>query len=278
LCRLALLQGSIDAASFTAIRLVAGALALSLLSLFSFGRGKPSHRSFDAFLPGGLLFLYAAPFSFAYVSLGAGVGALLLFGAVQLTMLIASISRGDRPGVREWSGLTFAFLGLVILSAPALLEGWRVFRNPDESPASSATGVLLMIASGVSWGLYSLRGRGATSPIEDNALAFRVACLPALLLLTLSVVLRPSSLHATSIGVLWAAISGSLTSGLGYALWYRALPHLSAVAAGVVQLSVPVLAAALGVLFLGEAVTLRFAVAAALVLGGVGLGISSKKR
>lgn len=203
---------------------------------------------------GALLALYAAPFALAYVTLDAGLGALLLFGTVQLTMVGTSIWRGERPDRRQWAGLGIAFAGLLVLVFPGL------------SAPPPTTGVLLMIVAGVAWGLYSLLGRGSSDPIGDNARSFRIALM---LLAVLLMFVR--QLHVTSRGVILAVGSGAFASGLGYAIWYRTLPSLSRLTASVAQLAVPVLAAAGGVLLLGEKVTPRLLAAGALVIGGIAL-------
>jgi drug/metabolite transporter (DMT)-like permease len=255
LARLALRAGQIDAASFTAIRLAAGALALSLV----LRRGWPptvvsrSGRWLAAFL----LFLYAAPFSFAYLELSAGTGALILFGAVQLTMIGAGIRAGERPQLLEWTGLLLALGGLLYLNLPGI-------------SAPSALGAGLMALAGVAWGLYSLRGRSAVAPLRQTAESFLLATPLGLALAAAGL---PRA-HLSGFGVACAIASGALASGGGYAAWYAVLPQLSATRAGTIQLAVPVLAALAGVLLLGEAVSLRLLVSAIAILGGVGLAIT----
>lgn len=245
LCRAALRGGLIDPLAFTAIRLAAGALVLGLVA-----RSSPWRRR--DLVSALALFAYALPFSLAYLKLGAGVGALLLFGAVQSSMLAWSLVRGDRPGVRVWLGAALAFGGLVALVLPGLSA---------PPPAYAA----LMATAGIAWAVYSLRGRGATEPIAVNASNFALACVPAALAVPLG------SLHTSTHGVLLAVASGAITSGLGYSLWYAALPQLSRAKAAVVQLCVPPLAAVLGVVLFDETPSARLAVCGAVILGGVAL-------
>jgi drug/metabolite transporter (DMT)-like permease len=211
---------------------------------------------------GLVLFIYAAPFSFAYVRIGASVGALVLFGAVQLTMIGWGIARGERPARQTWVGLSLSAAGLLTLVMPAA------------TAAPDSAGTALMALAGVAWGIYSLRGRGAVHPLTSNARSF-VWSVPCAVLLA-AVVHSSSAMTAT--GVALAAVSGSLTSGLGYAIWYRALRGLTATQAGIAQLSVPVIAALGGVALLGEHVGLRLLVATVGVLGGVALALSAPRR
>jgi len=256
LCRLALGDGAIDPASFTTVRLVAGALALVLIVSL---RGGDSSAGRGSWLSASMLFLYAAAFSFAYVSLSTGTGALILFGAVQVTMLVAALAAGERPRAVEWLGLAAALGGLVYLVSPGLA-------------APSPVGSALMAASGFAWGIYSLRGRGAGDAIRVTRDNF-VRSVPMVLVVS-AFALNQADLSPR--GVLLAAISGALTSGAGYAIWYTALPWMTATRAATVQLSVPILAAVAGVIVLGESVSWRLAVSAVLILGGVGLSLSRK--
>ena len=257
LCRMALGARLIDPAGFTAVRLGSGALTLWLVVAIRSG-GLP--RLAGQWGSAAALFLYAAAFSLAYITLGAGTGALILFGAVQLTMILAGLRAGERPRLAEWLGLALAASGLVVLVRPGLTA---------PSPAGSA----LMATAGVAWGVYSLRGRGSTEPLRNTAGNF-LRALP-LALLMLLVAGRGAAWDPR--GVLLATVSGALASGVGYAIWYAALPALTATRAALVQLLVPVLAAAGGVVVLGEAIPLRLPVAAALVLGGVALAITSHR-
>jgi drug/metabolite transporter (DMT)-like permease len=259
LTRLALSGAQVDAAAFTAVRLVSGAGTLALLVRLRAG-------DWQALRGGGrgsalALFGYAAPFTFAYLRIGAAVGALVLFGAVQLTMIGWAIAHGERPRPPVWAGLTLAAGGLVALMLPAA-------QRPDP------LGVALMVLAGAAWGAYSLLGRSAPDPLAANARAF-LWSVP--LALVLAAAAAPGA-HLTGQGLLLAALSGSVTSALGYAIWYRALRGLSATQAAIVQLSVPVIAALAAALLLSERLTLRLALSAATVLGGVGLALSGRKR
>lgn len=259
LARLALRAQQIDAASFTAIRLLAGAVALWLLlrTRRNSVRAEP-RRNWTAAV---LLFLYAAPFSFAYLQLSAGTGALILFGAVQLTMIGAGILAGERPLTREWIGLLAALVGLGYLNLPGL-------------SAPAPLGAALMALAGIAWGLYSLRGRRAVAPLAQTAESFLLATPLGLLLAALA---WPGA-RLSTVGVVCAVVSGALASGGGYAAWYAVLPRLSAVRAGTIQLAVPVVAAAAGVALLGEAFSLRVGLSAVAILGGVGLAITARSR
>jgi len=250
LCRAALGGGRADAASFTGLRLASGAAVLILLSRGTGGARGGSWPSAAA------LFVYAAAFSFAYFFLSAGVGALLLFGAVQVTMIGAGIAAGERPAPSVWAGLVLALGGLVHLSS----RGAHV-----PSPGGTA----LMLSAGVAWGVYSLRGRRAGPPLPATADNFRRAAPLAALVWILSAL--GGGMHLTPAGAALAVTSGVITSGLGYVAWYAALPHLTAARAAVLQLSVPVLAATGGVLLLGEVLTARLVVAGTAILAGIAL-------
>lgn len=258
LTRMALAPRLIDAASFTLVRLAAGALVLVVLVRFQSGKWG-GVRGWGAAGPLAL-FAYAAPFSFAYLRIGAAAGALVLFGVVQITMVGWGVARGERPGARGWLGLAMAAGGLGVLTVPAA-------GRPDP------VGVALMTGAGVAWGVYSLAGRSAPDPIAANARAFAWSVPLALLLLALH---RPMA--AAPWGLALAVISGAVTSGLGYAVWYRALRGLAATQAAVVQLSVPVIAALGAVALLGEALSPRLVLSGAAVLGGVGLVLSARLR
>lgn len=253
LCRRALGTGAIDPAGFTLVRLLSGALTLALLAR---GRPSPNRAAPSAAWAGACaLVLYAACFSFAYVRLPAGVGALVLFAATQATMIGWGFHRGDRLGSREALGIVIALLGLVGLAAPG-------------RTAPDGVGLGLMLMAGVAWGTYSLLGRGQGDPIVTNARAFAWAVGPAAILALVSSTQIPSMT-----GLLLAVVSGALASGIGYSLWYTALPHLSRTRAAVLQLTVPVLAAVAGVVWLGEVPTLRLAAAGVVILGGVALSV-----
>jgi drug/metabolite transporter (DMT)-like permease len=261
LCRLALQARAIDPASFTLVRILSGAVALFVIVRVVNPPAriatKPGRWAGPAFL-----FLYAAAFSFAYTSLSAGTGALILFGCVQATMLAVALRSGERPRPLEWIGLAVAVAGLVYLVAPGL-----------EAPAP--VGCALMAIAGVAWGFYSLTGRGSTSALADTSRNFTRAA-PLALALGLGARVAGAGVHATHEGLLLAVASGALSSGLGYAVWYAALRGLSATRAATVQLSVPVIAALGGVSFLSETVTLRLVLAAILILGGVGTALAAR--
>ncbi len=262
LCRLALRNTSIDAASFTAIRLVAGAIALWLIvRLHDAARtDAATHVDGSNWLSAFALFAYAVAFSFAYISLSAGTGALLLFGAVQATMIGWGLYRGERFRPGQVAGLLLAFAGLVGLMLPGI-------------SAPSLQGSVLMLGAGVAWGVYSLRGRGAGDATNTTAGNF-LRSLPFAAALVVAA-LPWSSLDPA--GIYYAIASGALTSGVGYAIWYTALKGLKATHAATVQLSVPVIAALGGVLFLDEQVTLRLLIAAAAILGGIALVVLGRQ-
>ena len=258
LCRLALGARAIDAYSFTAVRLGSGALALLLLNIWREPFGVSVKGSWrGAFF----LLLYALPFSLAYVQLDAGIGALLLFAVVQLTMIGSGLRSGERPLPFEWLGFAGALSGLFYLVFPGLA-------------APNPTGAALMIVAGVGWGSYSIRGKTAGDPGSVTAGNFQRA---ALLVLPAAVLAWPW-LSLSFRGVFLATASGVLASGLGYTAWYAALKSLSVTRAALVQLSVPVIAAAGGVIFLGEALTTRLISASAVILGSVVLAIVARHR
>jgi drug/metabolite transporter (DMT)-like permease len=256
LCRMALRNTTIDAASFTSIRIVSGALALWLIVRIRDRVHLDGGNWWSAFA----LFAYAIAFSFAYISLPAGTGALLLFGAVQATMIGWGLWSGERLQLRQSGGLLLACAGLVGLLLPGL-------------SAPSPQGSALMLSAGVFWGVYSLRGRGAGEPTRTTAGNF-VRAVP--FAVALSAAAMPwISLDPAGIG--YAVASGALTSGVGYSIWYTALKGLKATHAATVQLSVPVIAALGGVIFLGEHVTLRLVLAAIAILGGIALVVLGKQ-
>jgi drug/metabolite transporter (DMT)-like permease len=294
LCRAALGAGRIDAASFTSIRLGAGALVLSLLawrpSIQAVDRGSHASLGPDAGRargeqgPEGLggsmrvsgalkdgrsggtwrsavaLFAYAAAFSFAYLRLSTGAGALILFAAVQATMIGWGLALGhERPRPREWLGMMMALAGVAVLAAPGM-------------SAHDPIGIGLMMLAGVAWGIYSLYGRAAARPLAATAANF-VRSAPMGLALSL---LLSSRAHASPTGMALAAVSGGVASGVGYSLWYAALGHISATRAAIVQLSVPVVAAIGGIVVLAEPMTLRLGLAALAIVAGVGMALSRR--
>ena len=265
LARAALGAQRIDAWSFTFVRLAGGALVLALLARAVRARAAPARPPADGVrAPGSwasalALFAYAALFSLAYLRLPTGVGALVLFACVQATMIGWGIRGGERPTALEWTGLALALGGLALLAAPALTAA----RTAD------ALGLASMALAGVAWGVYSLRGRSSRAPLATTAANFARA-VP---LAAVGLAAGWSQATARPAGVALALASGALASGLGYSLWYLALPALSATRAAIVQLSVPALAAAAGVALLGEAIDARLAGSAALILGGVALAV-----
>ena len=258
LCRLALGETTIDAASFTTIRLVSGALVLLVLARATGKTSAADDRGnwTSAFM----LFLYAVTFSFAYISLNTGTGALILFGSVQATMIIFAVCKGERLRPWGWLGLFAGLTGLTYLVFPGL-----------EAP--SPAGAALMAVAGISWGIYSLRGRGSGSPVAVTTDNF-LRSTPFVLLIGL---IFFQNLHITFAGAFFAALSGGLTSAIGYVIWYAALRDHSATSAALVQLLVPVLAAMGGVVFLSEALTMRLLLSSAMIIGGVALALTQRK-
>ena len=254
LCRMALRDHGIDPVSFTVIRVTAGALTLSVLSI-------AAHRRLllrGTWTAGLFLALYAFMFSWAYVDLAAGTGALLLFGAVQIVMIASGFRSGEKISSRKGIGWLIAAGGTAILTAPSV-------STPKLLPA------FLMVCAGAAWGLYSIRGRNSRNPLADNAGNFlRVMPLaPVLLFLT------RHTLHIESRGIWLAIASGSVASGMGYAVWYTALPHWRATTAANLQLAVPALTAAMGVMLFAEPITLRLLTSTVLVFGGIFLATSA---
>ncbi|EWC42671.1 EamA family transporter [Pseudomonas stutzeri] len=256
LCRIALRDTAIDPASFTGLRIVAGALTLGVM--LRLGKSGPlSGDWFSAFA----LFVYAAAFSFAYIGLDAGAGALLLFGAVQLSMLAWGLLQGERFSAGQVAGLLLALSGLMILLLPG-------------STAPALDSAMLMLLSGVAWGVYSLRGRGTANPLASTAGNFiRAVPFAALLCLVLL-----GQQQWDRMGAIYAILSGAVTSGIGYAIWYAAMPGLAAIQAASVQLSVPLLTATAGALLLGEAMTATLMLSGAAILGGIALVLTIRHR
>lgn len=261
LCRLALQSRAIDPASFTLFRVVAGAVVLTVLTRAS--RARPAGPTRAGWTSAGALFAYAIAFSLAYVELSAGTGALILFGCVQATMLIAALRGGERPRALEWIGLALAIAGLVYLTSPGLA-------------APSALGSALMASAGVAWGVYSLRGRTSTQPAGDTRHNF-VRAVPMALVAGIAVPIGTHSFRVSREGALLATASGAISSGLGYAVWYAALRGLTATRAAIVQLSVPVIAAVGGIVFLSERVVPRVVISGVVILGGVALALAGRR-
>jgi drug/metabolite transporter (DMT)-like permease len=260
LCRMALAPDLIDPVAFTAIRLGSGVAVLLPLSAVV-SEPRPSDRPAGSWKSSFALFLYAMAFSLAYVSLETGMGALILFASVQATMIGVGLWRGERPQLREWVGLVTAMGGLIYLVLPGI-------------SAPDPVGALLMLASGVGWGVYSLRGQGSAAPVAATAGNF-ARTLP---FAALGVAIAWGSLHATRRGVVLAVVSGAVTSGLGYVIWYLALRGLTSTRAAIVQLAVPVIAAMGGIVVLAEEPTVRVAIASVLILGGVGAAVLAHGR
>lgn len=252
LCRLALKTDEIDAASFTSVRLVSGAVVLSIIFTFFGKKDADTKRGnwFSAFF----LLVYAICFSFAYINLTTGTGALILFGSVQAAMIIFALFKGERPRFLEWLGLIIALGGLVYLVFPGL----------SAPPVFSS---LLMTFAGISWAFYTLRGKESTNPLGDTAGNF-IRSVPMVLIVSVPFL---AQIHLSAKGILFAVLSGAIASGLGYAVWYAALKFHTATRAAILQLSVPVIAAIGGILFLSEEISFRLLIAAALILGGIGL-------
>lgn len=256
LCRFALGQELIDAASFTTVRVISGTVMLSLIVL---SRGRAHDRSSGDWRAAAMLFIYMAFFSFSYLSLSAGTGALILFGAVQLTMFIVALRRGEQFPLLSWAGLMLAIFGLVYLVSPGVTA-------PDP------WGAVLMTITGIAWGFYSLLGRGSANPLEATASNF-LCSVPLVVIVSL---LFMENLSISASGLVLAAASGAITSGVGYVIWYAALRGLTATQAATVQLSVPVIAALGGVLLLSEPITMRLLLASAATLGGVAMVLAQR--
>jgi len=273
--RLALGQKTIDATSYTTIRLVSGAVMLFVIANL---QKQKEHKAlsgswlsaallfiyattFSFALSAALLFIYATTFSFAYLSLTAGTGALLLFGSVQITMIIIALRSGERPQILEWLGLILALGGLVYLVFPGL-------------SAPAPFGSFLMTIAGIAWGFYTIRGRGSQNPLAATAGNFMYA-VPMILLIRL---ITLGNVHISTNGILLAMLSGALASGVGYVIWYAALRGLTTTRAAIIQLSVPIVAAWSGVILLSENVSIRLVVAGILILGGIGLSVSNRNK
>ena len=253
LCRMALGGDTIDAASFTSIRLLSGAVMLVIILLY---RNHDFRLVKINAISALMLFTYAICFSYSYLQLTTGTGALILFGTVQLTMLLFGLIKGERPGKITWLGIVSAFGGLVYLLMPSV-------------SAPPLWGAILMIAAGIAWGIYTLRGKTSKTPLATTGWNF-IATTPLVLV---TIVLFHANIHATLAGITLAILSGALASSIGYVIWYSVLPSLTATNAATVQLSVPVIAAFGGVILLSEPVSFRLVIASIVVLGGIYLTI-----
>jgi drug/metabolite transporter (DMT)-like permease len=252
LCRLALGEKAIDASGFTIIRLVSGIIVLLLI--LGIQNRKKKATSFGSWQAASMLFVYAGAFSFAYITLDTGTGALILFAAVQLTMIIVALVKGDRLGIIAWSGILLAFAGFVYLILPGV-------------SAPSFSGFILMSIAGIAWGVYTLLGKKSAFPASDTAFNF-TRTIPFIVLLA---IITFPYFELSTRGIILAVISGAIASGIGYAIWYAALKGLSATQAAVVQLVVPVIAAIGGVLFMSEVITLRLFISTIMILSGVAI-------
>jgi drug/metabolite transporter (DMT)-like permease len=257
-CRLALGDRSIDASSFTVIRLFSGAVVL-LMIMKLFGK-KDAPDSKGSWGAASMLFIYASTFSFAYLSLDTGTGALILFGAVQLTMITIALISGDRLNAAEWIGVSIAFAGFVFLVLPTVTT-------------PSFVGFILMTTAGIAWGIYTLVGRSSKNPLSDTTYNF-TRTLPLIAVMGLIFIQNTSLTHT---GVLLAVLSGAVASGIGYTVWYIALKGLSATLAALTQLLVPVIAALGGVFFVSESLSIRFLLSASMILGGITLVVLGKR-
>lgn len=271
LCRAALAHTSIDANTFTWLRLFSGAVFLTLLSLVSAKRSaapnsKPALRTATTpahWKSAAALWVYAAGFSLAYIHMPAATGALVLFGSVQITMTSWGLLRGERFAVAQWVGYLLAIAGLL----------WLLLPGASAPPLGSA---LLMATAGIAWGAYSVFGQRATQPVQASAINFRLSVLPATALLLLALLADSARIDAE--GSAYALASGALASGAGYAIWYKVLPSLGATQAASLQLSVPIITAAAAVLLLGEAVSATLVMSSVAVLGGIALVIKGRSR
>ena len=261
-CRLALYDNSIDASSFTIVRFGSGALTLLIILRLRAGSAFRATIGHQASWPAAFaLALYAIGFSFAYRSLDVGTGALILFAAVQVTMITAGLIAGERPRLIEWLGILLALGGFLYLVLPGV-------------SAPPLLGALFMTAAGVGWGVYSLFGRRSRDVVASTTANF-VRSLVFIAPLALAWLV---GYRWTSLGLTWALLSGVFASGMGYVIWYAALKGLTATRAAVVQLSVPVIAALAGVAFLSEVFTLRLFIASVMILGGIGLAVATRRR
>jgi len=249
---MALGDGAIDAASFTILRLLSAIIMLGIILIFYQPKGDNKSSNYGSWSSALMLFIYATSFSFAYVLLPTATGALILFGAVQITIIVMHMVAGNRLHISEWLGLLLAFGGFVYLLLPGL-------------STPPLTGFLLMAAAGIAWGFYTIKGKQSVNPLRDTAFNFG-RTFPFIIVLA---ILFMQQNHLTTTGVILAIVSGAIASGIGYTLWYMALEGLSAIEAAVVQLLVPLLAAGGGIWFVSETISLRLVLAGLMVLGGM---------
>ncbi len=254
LCRLALGNEAIDAASFTVIRLLSGSIVLLIIISTTRWNSRNTTRTSTkgSWTSSFMLFIYATAFSYAYISLDTGTGALILFGSVQITMILLSYISGTRLHITEWTGVVIAFAGFIYLILPGV-------------STPSVIGFMLMTVAGIAWGIYTLKGRSSNSPLNDTAYNF-FRTTPLVVLLAIFSI---NNINHSTEGIVLALLSGGITSGIGYTIWYIALGGLSSTQAAVLQLSVPVIAALGGIIFVSETITFRLAISAAMVLGGI---------
>jgi drug/metabolite transporter (DMT)-like permease len=257
LCRIALGNETIDAVSFTTIRLVSGAIILLVISLV-FNKNKAEIKRGN-WVSAFFLFSYAICFSFAYLKLTTATGALILFGSVQTAMICLALFKGERPQFLEWIGLLLAVSGLIYLVFPGL-----------SAPPFFYS--ILMMSAGVAWGFYTIRGKGSENPLGDTTGNF-IRTVPMILLLAIPFL---SQINLSPKGIILAILSGSIASGIGYSVWYAVLKHHTAMRAAIFQLSVPLLAAIGGIIFLSETISFRMILASGLILGGIGLAVVQK--
>jgi len=260
LCRLALGEQTIDAASFTMIRLLSGAIVLFLILQLP---GKTSNStSKGSWFAASMLFLYAISFSFAYITLDTGTGALILFGSVQLTMILITLYKGTRLHTVEWAGVLISFSGFVFLILPGI-------------STPSFSGFILMTVAGTAWGIYTLAGRDSVNPLADTTQNF-IKTIPLIIIIGIITIFTNQDIQLSQKGIVLAVLSGAIASGIGYTIWYMALADLTAAQAAVVQLLVPVIAAAGGVIFVDEIITSRLLFSSVMILGGILLVVSGR--
>ena len=259
LCRLALGNETIDAVSFTTIRLISGAITLSIISLIY--NQKQVELKRGNWLSAFFLFAYAICFSLAYLKLTTATGALILFSSVQLMMVCVALMRGEKPKILEWLGMLLAFGGLVYLIFPGLSAPPILYS-------------MLMVIAGIAWGFYTLRGAGSKNPLADTTGNF-IRTVPMISLVAFPFL---ANIQLSTHGILFAVLSGAIASGIGYSIWYAVIKHHSSIRIGLLQISVPSIAALGGVIFLAETLSLRLILASSLILGGIGLAIIGRDK